>query len=127
MPQVAKRLPLSRVGTMISVIDDWRSALARTDLQTRFQFSLAISFMLHLIVIVGVTARIPERILPSKALPQLEVVLVNSRSAAAPPKADALAQANLDGGGTVESDRRAKSPLPLVQRDTPTPDLHVET
>ena len=111
----------------MSVVDDWRMALARSDLQTRFQTALAISFLLHLIVIVGVTARVPERFLPSKMLPQLEVVLVNSRSTTAPPKADALAQANLDGGGTVESERRAKSPLPLVQRDTPTPDFHVET
>ncbi|MBT9502049.1 MAG: TonB family protein [Burkholderiaceae bacterium] len=41
----------------------------------------------------------------------LEVVLVNSRSETAPVKAQALAQANLNGGGMAESGR-ATSPLP---------------
>jgi protein TonB len=45
----------------------------------------------------------------------LEVILVNSRSAAAPDQAQAIAQANLAGGGESESGRAA-SPLP------PTPD-----
>jgi len=112
---------------MSNALADWRYALARSDLQTRFQLALAVSFMLHLLIIVGVTMRPPDRNLANKALPQLEVVLVNSRSATVPHKPDALAQANLDGGGAVESDRRAKSPLPLVQRQTPTPDLAVET
>ena len=111
---------------MIHAFRDWRMALARSDLQTRFQFALVVSFMLHLLLIVGVTIRAPDRIL-NKSMPQLEVVLVNSRSATAPVQPDARAQANLDGGGTVESERRAKSPLPLVQRDRPTPDLAVET
>ena len=112
---------------MSGVFDDWREALARSDLQTRFQCALVVSFLLHLLIIVGVTARGPDRSLLSKATPQLEVVLVNSRSATASPTPDVLAQSNLDGGGTVESDRRAKSPLPLVPRDTPTTDLSVET
>ena len=41
----------------------------------------------------------------------LEVILVNSRSAEAPVKAQAIAQANLAGGGDVERGR-ATSPLP---------------
>jgi protein TonB len=41
----------------------------------------------------------------------LEVVLVNTRSSEAPVKAQALAQANLAGGGNVEAGR-ATSPLP---------------
>lgn len=127
MPQAAKEIRLTRIDTMSNAFSDWRDALGRSDLQTRFQLALAISFMLHLLIVVGVTMRPPDRSLPSKALPQLEVVLVNSRSATVPHKADALAQAHLDGGGTVESDRRAKSPLPLVQRETPSPDLAVET
>jgi protein TonB len=43
--------------------------------------------------------------------PGLEVILVNAKHAKAPLKADALAQANLDGGGTVDKGR-SKSPLP---------------
>lgn len=42
----------------------------------------------------------------------LEVVLVNARGQEAPVKAQALAQANLAGGGELEVSRRATSPLP---------------
>ena len=49
--------------------------------------------------------------------PPLEVVLVNSKSATRPHKADALAQANLDGGGNTDLDHRAKSPLPAMAQD----------
>jgi len=79
---------------MSNALADWRYALARSDLQTRFQLALAVSFMLHLLIIVGVTMRPPDRNLANKALPQLEVVLVNSRSATVPHKPDALAQAS---------------------------------
>ncbi len=41
----------------------------------------------------------------------LEVILVNSRSSEAPPVAQAIAQANLTGGGEVDRGR-ATSPLP---------------
>ncbi len=41
----------------------------------------------------------------------LEIILVNARHDKAPLKADALAQANLDGGGNAETGR-ARSPLP---------------
>lgn len=43
--------------------------------------------------------------------PGLEVILVNSRHDKKPLKADAIAQANLDGGGNDDAGR-AKSPLP---------------
>lgn len=42
----------------------------------------------------------------------LDVILVNSKSARKPSKAQAKAQANLDGGGNTDEDRRAKTPLP---------------
>jgi periplasmic protein TonB len=41
----------------------------------------------------------------------LEVILVNARSSEAPPRAQAIAQANLTGGGDMEHGR-ATSPLP---------------
>ncbi|TFW05223.1 energy transducer TonB, partial [Oxalobacteraceae bacterium OM1] len=47
--------------------------------------------------------------------PGLEVILVNSRHDRKPVKAEALAQANLDGGGHADSGR-SKSPLPDMQR-----------
>ena len=51
--------------------------------------------------------------------PPLQVALVNAKSASKPAKADILAQANLDGGGNTEKDRRAKTPLPVLPRETP--------
>jgi protein TonB len=53
--------------------------------------------------------------------PSIEVVLVNSKSAARPRKADVLAQADLDGGGNTAERRRAKSNLPAI------PDMPSET
>ena len=42
----------------------------------------------------------------------LEIILVNSKSARKPSDAQALAQNRLDGGGNVDENRRAKTPLP---------------
>ncbi|OWW19033.1 TonB C-terminal domain-containing protein [Noviherbaspirillum denitrificans] len=47
--------------------------------------------------------------------PGLEVILVNAKHDRKPMKAEALAQANLDGGGNAESGR-SKSPLPDMRR-----------
>lgn len=46
----------------------------------------------------------------------LEVVLVNSKSAHRPPEAQVLAQNNLDGGGNVDEQRRARTPLPATRQ-----------
>jgi len=46
----------------------------------------------------------------------LDVVLVNSKTATRPTAPDVLAQANLDGGGNVDEDRRAKTPLPVTDQ-----------
>lgn len=45
----------------------------------------------------------------------MEVILVNAKHANKPLKADALAQANLDGGGTADAGR-SKSPLPDMKK-----------
>jgi protein TonB len=47
--------------------------------------------------------------------PGLEVILVNAKHDRQPIKAEALAQANLDGGGNADAGR-ATSPLPDMQR-----------
>ncbi|HKO87028.1 MAG TPA: TonB family protein [Burkholderiales bacterium] len=53
----------------------------------------------------------------ASAAPQaLEVVLVNSKSRKKPVKSDVIAQANLEGGGNVDDDRRAKTPLPVSKQ-----------
>jgi len=59
--------------------------------------------------------------------PPLEVALVNARTAAKPTKADILAQANLDGGGNTDADRRAKTPLPVLPMNNPEQQVAVAT
>jgi protein TonB len=48
--------------------------------------------------------------------PGLEVILVNAKHDKKPVKAEALAQANLDGGGNADTGR-AKSPLPDLRKN----------
>ena len=59
--------------------------------------------------------------------PPLEIALVNAKSESRPTKADILAQANLDGGGNTDANRRAKSPLPAPLKDSATQDLSLAT
>jgi protein TonB len=70
----------------------------------------AIALSLHFTIGAGRT---------SDRAPPLEVALVNAKSVSKPVKAELLAQANLDGGGNTEQDRRAKTPLPILPRETP--------
>ncbi|HWA12561.1 MAG TPA: energy transducer TonB [Burkholderiales bacterium] len=74
--------------------------------------TLAVSLVLHAILLLITFA--PPKLNPASFAPQLDVVLVNSRGANRPVKADALAQVHLDGGGNTEADRRAKTNLPKV-------------
>lgn len=48
----------------------------------------------------------------------MDIILVNAKSARKPHDAQALAQANLDGGGNVDENRRAKTPLPPTHQQT---------
>ena len=48
----------------------------------------------------------------------LDIILVNTKSAKKPTNAQALAQANLDGGGNTDENRRLKTPLPPTQQQT---------
>jgi protein TonB len=57
----------------------------------------------------------PEAFRFQPADPGLEVILVNAKHDKKPIKAQALAQANLDGGGNADAGR-AKSPLPDLQK-----------
>lgn len=71
--------------------------------------AFAASLLLHG-ALLTLTFRMPEP--PPTRDRGLEVVLVNARHASAPVKAEVLAQANLDAGGTSEQKVRPKSPLP---------------
>jgi protein TonB len=89
--------------------------LARLNQSDRLGLVLLISITLHLLAVFGVTFKAPE-MKKSAMAASLEVVLVNSKSASRPVQADALAQANLDGGGNTDAERQAKSPLPVLDR-----------
>ncbi len=87
-------------------------------LKKRLAFSTTFSIVLHAFVLFGITFTLPDAQKLSRALEPLEVTLVNSKSSSRPHKADAYAQHNLDGGGNVEDDRRAKTPFPVLGDDS---------
>ncbi len=69
----------------------------------------------HAIVLFGIGFAFPDtKKAMSMPLQPLEVVLVNSKSRIRPVNASKMAQNNLDGGGNIESDRHAKTPLPTL-------------
>ncbi|MGE5641057.1 MAG: energy transducer TonB [Clostridia bacterium] len=80
------------------------------------------SIVLHAILL-AVHFKFPEALRWQSANAPLEVVLVNAKTKERPSKASVLAQANLDRGGNVDEDRRAKSPLPVVEPRNPGRDL----
>ena len=53
----------------------------------------------------------------------LQVILVNAKSVKRPHKAEALAQANLEGGGNTDAQARATSPFPMTENAEPQPEL----
>lgn len=105
----------------------FKRALLDMDDLSRFQYAVAASFLVHAIVLFGVTIRPPDLSKLDSAAPALEVVLVNSRSTTRPHQADAVAQHNLDGGGNTDLDRRASSPLPVTRNDKQTTELAMES
>ncbi len=84
--------------------------------------SVAVSVLLHAILI-SVHFRFPDALRLKSAQSPLEVVLVNTKTRDKPTKADARAQANLDGGGNTDENRRARTPLPVTNPRDPGRDL----
>jgi len=76
--------------------------------------AIALSVLTHG-VLLTVHFVSPESFRLPPANPALEVILVNAKHNKRPDKADALAQADLDGGGNADAGR-AKSPLPDMRR-----------
>ena len=87
-----------------------------------FGAALGLSFALH-VAVLSMHFKVSEGVRWKQESAPLEVVLVNARTKPAPAKADVLAQANLDRGGTVEQNRRAKTPLPVTEPRKPGKDL----
>jgi protein TonB len=85
--------------------------------------ALGLSIAVH-VAALGIHFRFPDAIRWQPPQP-LEVVLVNARTRERPVTADVLAQANLDRGGDVDQNRRAKTPLPVTDPRNPGKDLTV--
>lgn len=82
--------------------------------------ALLVSALIHVALVFGLRPIVPVN--PSQfenPNPPLDVVLVNKRTLEKPLKADVLAQANLAGGGDVDENRVASSPLPASAQDSP--------
>jgi len=76
--------------------------------------AVAVSVLAHA-SLLAIRFAAPEAFRLQPADPGLEVILVNAKHERAPLKAEALAQANLDGGGNADAGR-AQSPLPDLKR-----------
>ena len=76
--------------------------------------AIAFSVVAHA-ALLAVRFVAPDAFKIQPADPGLEVILVNAKHANKPIKADALAQANLDGGGQADAGR-SKSPLPDMRK-----------
>lgn len=76
----------------------------------RLWIAIGISVLFHA-VLLALNFQFPEA---SKAFREkaMDIILVNAKSSRKPTDAKALAQANLDGGGNTDEERRAKTPLP---------------
>lgn len=85
-----------------------------SDQNRTLSYAIAVSVLLHG-ALLAVRFAAPDSFRFKPADPGLEVILVNAKHDRAPVKAEALAQANLDGGGLAESGR-SKSPLPDMRR-----------
>jgi protein TonB len=83
--------------------------------------ALGLSIALHA-TLMAVHFKMPDTRTRSANQP-LEVVLVNARTRERPTRADVLAQANLDRGGNVDEERRARTPLPVTEPRKPGKDL----
>ncbi len=88
-----------------------------TTLKMSVLLSMLFSIALHALALFGISLVLPDLRSTTAIMQPLHVVLVNSRSKSKPLKADALAQANLDGGGNTTEDRQAKTMLPNIHDD----------
>jgi periplasmic protein TonB len=82
----------------------------------RLMLAIGISLAVHALL-MALNFIFPDT---SKAMREkaLDIVLVNAKSSKKPTDPQALAQANLDGGGNTDENRRLKTPLPPTEQQT---------
>jgi protein TonB len=86
-----------------------------SDRDMRIALALMASFALHGIAMSTQFTLVNPKHFEDMTTP-MEVVLVNARTREAPLKPDVLAQHDLAGGGNVDEERQAKSPLPFKSK-----------
>lgn len=77
----------------------------------RFTLTLFFAVVLHAMIILGITFGTPDAEPPDKALPTLDITIVN-RKTPPPDEADYLAQTSQDGGGNVTEKVRPQQAMP---------------
>src|SRR5437762_820091 len=86
--------------------------------------TLAASIVLHAVVLALKFSPFDLSVF-DRSGPPLEVALVNAKSKTKPTKAEILAQHHLDGGGNTDANRRAKTPLPVLPKESNSTELAV--
>jgi len=97
--------------------------LEKFGLVASMQVAVVASIAFHTIAIVGLGFNLPRMMREAAPHNIMDVVLVNSKSFAKPTRADALSQANLDGGGNTDKKMRASTPFPMADPRQPSPEL----
>lgn len=77
-------------------------------------WGIAISIAVH-VTLLAVKFVDPETFKFKPFSQPLDIVLVNSKTKSKPVAPDVMAQANLDGGGNTDENRRARTPLPATR------------
>ena len=97
--------------------------LDRFGLVASMQVAVVASITVHAFAIIGLGFKGP--MIPRWDEPHnvLDVVLVNAKTRAKPDRADALAQAHLDGGGNTDEKLRASTPFPNIDPRAQTKEL----
>lgn len=94
----------------MTLVDETPTGLTAMLADKVLVMALTVSIGLHL-TFLAIRFVDPEAFRVRSTDPPLEIILVNAKSEARPREAQALAQANLDGGGSHDQGRRS-SPLP---------------
>ena len=107
--------PMSRLRPEAGAPTARRAAPRARPRPSPLQWALGVSLAIHLLVL-GIHFGLPAMRSAASDLPPLSVVLVNSSTAHQPRHAQALAQADLEGGGSAHSGLAA-TPLPAAARN----------
>ncbi|MEP7181078.1 MAG: TonB family protein [Betaproteobacteria bacterium] len=124
-PAPAVVAPAARAAAL--AVPVWTPSFGADERDNRLvAYALGISIALHAVLLAIRFAPFDLREMLDRG-PPLEVALVNAKSPTKPTKADILAQANLDGGGNTDANRRAKTPLPVLPKDSANNEITVAT